>query len=284
MALRVVVMTFFHPAYRVVADWAERHGHRIVLVVTPPVGRSLRGANPLVLDLPPDADVLLTGRLRPIATPAITALAPDLVVSVAYPRLIPPEIIAVPTCGAFNVHPSLLPEGRGPNPQRAVYEGATTIGATTHRIAPEFDTGAIMSQREATLPEELTAVTFLAGWLDLMAQTLEEGVASALAGEPGRPQDAERATEARPFTIEEKLLDLTEPASVLVRKAAALNVMGPEAKVRVDGTEATVLAVRPAPGQATAPGTILDKHEDGWTVQTGTDALRIVTVVALHGQ
>lgn len=262
MALRVVVMTFFHPAYRIVADWAERHGHRIVLVVTPPAGRSLRGTNPLVLDLPPDADVLLTGRLRPIATPAITAIAPDLVISAAYPRLIPPEIIAVPKYGAFNVHPSCLPRGRGPNPQREVYEGATTIGATTHRIAPEFDTGAIMSQREAELPADLTAETFLAGWLELMAQTLEEGVARALAGEPGEKQDAERATEARPFTNEEKLLDLTEPAATLVRKTAALNVMGPEARVRIGGEERTVLDLRIDPTSS---------------VRTGTEPVRIVT-------
>lgn len=277
MALRVVVMTFFHPAYRIVADWAERNGHRIVLVVTPPVGRSRRGTNPLVLDLPPDADVLLTGRLRNIATPAIKAIEPDLLISAAYPRLIPPEIVAAPRYGAFNVHPSRLPEGRGPNPQRAVYEGATTIGATTHRIAPEFDTGAIMAQREADLPADLTAETFLAGWLDLMAQTLDEGVARALAGEPGNAQEEAQATEARPFTNEEKLLDLTEPATTIVRKTAALNVMGPEARVRVDGAEATVLAVRPTSGTAATPGTILEKHEDGWTIQTGTDALRIVT-------
>ena len=278
MALRVVVMSFFHPAYRIVADWAERHGHRIVLVVTPPLGVARRGSNPLVLDLPPGADVLLTGRLRPVALPAIASLAPDLLVSAAYPRLIPPELVAVPSYGAFNVHPSLLPEGRGPNPQRLVYEGATTIGATTHRIAPEFDTGAVMSQRSGPLPSDLTGSSFLAAWLSLMAATLEEGLARALAGEPGVPQDSSLATSAPPFTAEEKLLDLTEPAAVLVRKTAALNVMGVEARVSVDGTEAAVLSVSPVPGSSDAsPGAVVDKHTDGWTVWTGADLVRIVT-------
>jgi methionyl-tRNA formyltransferase len=279
MALRVVVMSFFHPAYRIVAEWAERHGHRIVLVVTPPVGVARRGSNPLVLDLPPDADVLLTGRLRPVALPAVASLAPDLLVSAAYPRLIPPELVAVPKHGAFNVHPSLLPEGRGPNPQRLVYEGATTIGATTHRIAPEFDTGAVMSQRSGPLPSELTASTFLAAWLELMAATLEDGVARALAGDPGVAQDSSLATSASPFTAEEKLLDLTEPSAVLVRRTAALNVMGVEARVLVDGTESAVLSVLPVRGSfaSAAAGTVVEKHADGWTVWTGTDAVRIVT-------
>ncbi|GAA2512184.1 formyltransferase family protein [Winogradskya humida] len=54
-----------------------------------------------------------------------------------YPRLIPPSLLAVPKYGAVNVHPSALPAGRGPNPARQLYEGASTLGATLHRTDAE---------------------------------------------------------------------------------------------------------------------------------------------------
>ncbi len=114
--LRIVALNAFLPGYRLVADWAEREGHEIVLVVTPPIGANRRydeSANPFVLDLPSGTDVLVTGKLRAVAAPVIASLQPDLVISAAFPRLIPPEILSIPKHGAINLHPSSLPAGRG---------------------------------------------------------------------------------------------------------------------------------------------------------------------------
>src|SRR5687767_5342642 len=99
MALRVVTLNSFLPGFKLVASWAARHGHELVLVVTTPIGTDRRydaDANPFVLDLPPGTDILVTGKLRTVAAPVIAALEPDLVVSAAYPRLIPPAILDVP--------------------------------------------------------------------------------------------------------------------------------------------------------------------------------------------
>src|SRR5207248_2661390 len=86
-------------------------------------------------------------------------------------------------------HRARRPRGRGPNPQRGVYEGEPTVGVTLHRLAPEFDTGRILSRREVARPADLTAPDLLRLWMDLSAAVLEEGVARAIAGEPGEPQD-----------------------------------------------------------------------------------------------
>ena len=148
-------MNAFLPGYAGIAAWAERNGHEIVLVVTPPTGASDRydpEATPFVLELPRTANVLVTSKLRTIAAPVIASLEPDLVISAAFPRLIPADILTLPKYGAVNVHPSPLPAGRGPNPIRLVYEGATTVAATLHRTEAEFDTGAILAQRERPLP------------------------------------------------------------------------------------------------------------------------------------
>jgi methionyl-tRNA formyltransferase len=280
MTLRVVTLNSFLPGFKLVSSWARRHGHQIVLVVTTPIGTDRRytaGANPFVLDLPTDTDVLVTGRLRTVAAPMIAALEPDLVVSAAYPRLIPAEILDVPAYGAVNLHPSALPAGRGPNPFRLVYEGATTLGATLHRTAAAFDSGPILSIRSEPLPAELTPETLYAAQARLLGAVLEEGTARALAGEPGAPQDESLASEAPGFTPAEELLDLTEPASVLLRRFAALNLLGPRARVRIDGTEALVHSLHTVPASDLPPGTDLAGHLDGWTVRTADEVVRIVT-------
>ncbi len=279
-ALRIVTMNTFLPGFQLVADWAARHGHRIVLVVTTPTGTGRRydaDGNPFVVDVPADLDVLVTGRLRTVAAPVVAALEPDLVISAAFPRLIPPEILDIPRYGALNLHPSPLPAGRGPNPIRLVYDGATTVGATLHRTAREFDTGAILSRRERPLPADLTGPALREAWTEMLTEVLEEGTAKAVAGDPGTPQDSGGATYAAAFTDAEYLVDLTEPAATVQRKTAALNVLADKARVLVGGREVVVHAAHVEPVEArTTPGTVLEEHPDGLTVQAGDDAVRLV--------
>jgi methionyl-tRNA formyltransferase len=279
--MRIVTMSAFVPSYRLLADWAERNGHEIVLVVSLPGGgrRYDADAKPLVVQLPATSSALITKDLLLTAAPVIASLEPDLVISAAFPRLIPPEILAIPKFGALNLHPSALPAGRGPNPFRLVYEGATTIGATLHRTEQDFDTGAILSQREAPLPEDLTAATLNAALFELLGQVLEEGTARALDGEPGIRQDAAQATQAPLFTEAEQVLDpATDTAAVLRRKIAALNLTAVRARVRIEGAEVLVreLDERPSSGPG-EPGTVLARHADGWTVRAADRAVRLIT-------
>lgn len=278
MALRIVTMNSFVGGFRLVSDWAARHGHQLVLAVTTPTGAGRQYAErPFVLDVPADVDVLVTGRLRSVAAPVIAALKPDLVISAAYPRLIPGEILGLATYGAINLHPSPLPAGRGPNPARLVYEGASSVGATLHRTASEFDTGAILARRERPLPPDLTGSSLFEAWSEMLAEVLEEGAARAVAGEPGEPQDESGASYAAVFTDAEQVLDLTEPAAVVARKSAALNILGDHARVRVQGRELLVHAAHVEPADvATTPGAVLEEHPDGLTVQAADDCVRLV--------
>ncbi|WP_433014818.1 methionyl-tRNA formyltransferase [Kribbella sp. CA-294648] len=280
--MRIVTMNAFLPGYTNIAGWAEEHGHEIVLVVTPPAGASDRydpAAKPFVVELPRTADVLVTGKLRTVAAPAIAALEPDLVISAAFPRLIPAEILKIPTYGAVNLHPSVLPAGRGPNPVRLVYEGATTVGATLHRTEAEFDTGAILSQRERPLPEELTGPAIFQAWREMLREVLEEGAARAFEGDPGTPQDPALASDAPMFTPEEQVLRLTEPGAVLVRKSAALNVLEPKTRVLVAGTKQSIRRIEliSAGEQSSQPGEIITYHTDGWTVRSADGVVRLYT-------
>ncbi|MEW2549906.1 formyltransferase family protein [Streptomyces sp. NPDC047002] len=274
---RIVVLSAFPANYRLVADWAERHGHEILLAVAPPGGAGRYGGGDLADELGKGVSLLVTGRLRTVAAPLIASLAPDLVISAAFPRLIPKEILDVPLHGAVNLHPTVLPAGRGPNPARLVYDGAGTIGATLHRTAAEFDTGAVLSTRECPLPERLDGPTLLARWTDLFAEVIEEGAARALRGEPGEEQDPAGASYAAPFTADEFVMDFTDTAETVRRKAAAVNVLTTRATVRLPDAEGLVRAVELADHLEGTPGTVLATHEDGWTVRAADRAVRLYT-------
>ena len=75
----------------------------------------------------------------------LRSLKPDVLVVVAYGRILPEDALSVPTYGAVNVHSSLLPKYRGAAPvQWAVLNGDTVTGVSTMYLAPEMDTGDVI--------------------------------------------------------------------------------------------------------------------------------------------
>jgi len=72
---------------------------------------------------------------------------PDIIVSVGFDHLVPPEVLNVPPVGAVNLHPSYLPHNRGKSPNVWPLVKDTPAGVTLHSMDAEFDTGAIIAQR-----------------------------------------------------------------------------------------------------------------------------------------
>jgi methionyl-tRNA formyltransferase len=95
--------------------------------------------------------VLLLGRPDLDAASVQAALAsarPDVMLSWFWPQRIPEPVLALAPRGAFGVHPSLLPRWRGPDPYFwTLLRGDEESGVTLHRLAAEYDTGAIVAQR-----------------------------------------------------------------------------------------------------------------------------------------
>jgi methionyl-tRNA formyltransferase len=284
-SLRIVSFNVFPAAYELVAVWAAAAGHRIVLVVTSPSPRGERygaGHRELITMLPPEQDVLVTTRVRRTAAPVIAALAPDLIISASFPHRIPAEVTAIPRLGAVNLHPAPLPRGRGPNPIRLVYEGDMTVAGTLHRIAPEFDAGAILSSHQRRLPDDVTGDAILEAWQELLREALDEGVDRALRGEPGAPQDEAMASYAAPFTEEERWICWDEPAQTIQRKVAALSAMRPVARAHVGGEPMLIARAQAGPPGTprTLPGTVLDRDGETFTIQTA-DGVVLVTAEPL---
>jgi methionyl-tRNA formyltransferase len=158
--------------------------HEVALVVTQPdrpVGRARQ------LTAPPVKLAAIAAGL-PVAQPEtirnnsefrfqLEAIAPDAIVVVAYGRLIPPWMLALPRLGCINLHASLLPRYRGAAPiQWAVAMGETITGNTTMLLEEGLDTGPILLQRAFAIAPELTAVELLdelaRGGAQLMVKTL----------------------------------------------------------------------------------------------------------------
>lgn len=287
--LRIVGFHVVPQAYQVFADWAERHGHRMVLVVTSPgpagsaapdtsSERYGSGVADLIAAAPRTQDVLVTTRMRTVATPVLRALAPDLIVCGSFPLRIPPEIVAIPRLGAVNCHVGPLPRGRGPNPVRLIYEGELAIGAVLHRIVPEIDAGPILSRQLRSLPEDLTTEVLWTALFEAIRAAVEEGLERTIAGEPGTPQDDTEATYAAPFTEAESWLDWTEPGRTLQRKTVALNFPAAvRARAEVAGKSWGVRRVRALAGSGRCgePGSLLDQAGSRLVVCAGDGPVEV---------
>jgi methionyl-tRNA formyltransferase len=89
----------------------------------------------------------------------LEAIAPDAIVVVAYGRIIPPWMLALPRLGCINLHGSLLPKYRGAAPiQWAVAMGDAVTGNTTMLLEEGLDTGPILLQQTIEIGPEQTAV------------------------------------------------------------------------------------------------------------------------------
>lgn len=81
----------------------------------------------------------------------------DVACVACFPRRIPSELLRVPKRGFLNVHPSMLPDYRGPSPIFwQLHEGETHTGVSIHWMDAEFDTGPLAEQRLVPLPDGIS--------------------------------------------------------------------------------------------------------------------------------
>lgn len=205
---------------------------------------------------------------------------PEIAVVVAFGRILPQNILELPTKGCINLHASLLPRYRGAAPiHRAVMNGETETGVTTMWIAAQMDAGDIILQERIPIPftanvgqiHDQLAVTgakLLVDTLDLVA-----------AGKaPRQRQDEARATYAPMLKSEEEKIVWEQPAEVIYNHVRGLNPW-PGAYTWRDGMRLKVYAAQIVDKLTTGvPGQVVSLAEDGFIVQTGKGQLLITTV------
>ena len=178
-------------------------GHDIPLVVSQPdrpVGREHQLTAPPVKQTALAAGLAITQpekiRNNQEFRAQLEAIAPEAIVVVAYGRIIPPWMLALPPLGCINLHASLLPKYRGAAPiQWAVAMGESVTGNTTMLLEEGLDTGPILLQQELPIHPDQTAADLFdvlaARGAPLVVETLKGLQSGSL---KPKPQDHAQAT------------------------------------------------------------------------------------------
>jgi methionyl-tRNA formyltransferase len=274
------------PDFAVPALDAVAREHEIVLVVAQPDKPSGRG---MQLHAPP---VALRARELglPLLQPAkvrdsqfleeLTKAAPEAGVVIAYGKILPPALLAIPPRGLFNIHASILPHYRGAAPiQRAIEHGEQTTGVSIMRVDEQLDHGPVLAiERTPIGPEERTPS--LSKRLSVLGA--EAMVAALREIERGTavetPQDHERATYAAKIEKQEGEIDWRYNAETIFNKFRAFDPWpGIFLPIRQGaGEEMLKLNAVVLTGGSAPAGEVLAIDTDGVVIACGSGALRIV--------
>ncbi len=259
-------------------------GHKVAAVYTQPDRPAGRSVAPVPTPVKVGAEqagipVRTPKTLRDPATQAeLNAYGADAFVVVAYGRLLPPEVLSIPRLGVLNVHPSLLPEYRGPSPvQQAILDGAPETGVTVMLLDEGMDTGPVLSQRSVRLQGDETAPALMARLFEEGAQLLVETLDRHSRGNiKPQPQEGARATVTKLLSREDGEIGWAMPAAHIARMVRAYGPW-PGTHTRWRGQVLKVLEVRAVAEHAGEPGAV-SVRGGGLYVATGEGALRVLSL------
>ncbi len=176
------------------------------------------------------------------AIEAIAARSPDLIVASCFPLRVPRPVRSLPRLGCLNVHPSLLPRWRGPEPVFwALRAGDEETGVTIHLMDAGWDTGPILVQERVSWPEgarlpEIERMLSERG-AELLLTAIEGLVSGRLVP---APQDDALATYAPVPRPEDYVITTDRDARWAYRFARAIAPLVPAIEVRIVASGATI--------------------------------------------
>ena len=209
----------------------EDHRYQIVAVVTQSDkarGRGLRARSSPVKLMAKSLGLKILEpekiRKNPGFLEELRKLEPDLIVVVAYGKILPTEVLNAPKFGALNIHASFLPRHRGASPiQGAILSGDKETGVTLMKMVLKMDAGPILAQsRPIKIEEDDTAETLAEKLAPVGARLLIDNLPGFFAGLlPQTPQAEALATYTKIIEKESARLDWQKTASELAREIRA---------------------------------------------------------------
>ena len=217
------------------------------------------------------------------ATELLRTLAPELLVVVAYGRILPQAFLDVAKYGSINVHGSLLPKYRGAAPiQWAVLNGDKTTGVSVQYMAAAMDAGDVIAARETEIGEFETSGELFDRLKTLGAELLAETVRKIASGSVIRvPQNEADATYTKMLDKNMSPIDWNKSPREIVKHICGLNPW-PVATTELGGVSFRVFGAEYTDTRtALAPGKIISAGKAGIEVACGGGrSLRITEVQA----
>ncbi len=168
----------------------------------------------------------------------LAATRPDLIVVSCFPWRLPNPILDLPEFGCINVHPSLLPIGRGPEPVFwTLRRGERETGTTVHLMDSGLDTGPILAQERFPVPFGVRAPDLERELAELGSRLLVETISSLRDGTvKPRPQDPTLATSAPVPVADDYLMPTNLPAAWAYGFARGVSPLGGPLAIAIGST------------------------------------------------
>lgn len=268
--------------------------HEVVLVVSKPdkpVGRHKVVTAPPVIEVARRLDLPTLqpkGMKGGSFNESLADCGAEIAVVVAYGKLIPNDLLAVPPRGFVNLHPSLLPRHRGPSPiQWTLVCGDRTTGVTTIQLDEGMDTGPILLQERLAINPTDTAETLSPRLAELGAKltvatldALEEGTVTL------RPQPEDGSNVTPMLRRNFAKVDWTMPSRQLVNRLRGFTPW-PGLYTKFRGGRLKIFGleeVRPAPSGKEDAGTVLEAGPPGIMVRCGRGSAALITEMQREGR
>lgn len=264
-------------------------GHEVCAVYTQPDKPQGRKQ---VLTAPPVKELALQ-RGIPVYQPVtlknedeqakLRALAPEVIIVVAYGKLLPKAVLDIPPRGCINVHGSLLPRWRGAAPiQWSVIAGDEKAGVTTMQMAEGLDTGDMLLTYETEIGARETAGKLFdrlaqAG-AELLLETLEK-----LDSITPQPQDDSRSCYAHMLDKQMAVIDWAKSAHEIDCLIRGLNPW-PVALTTLSGARLKIYAAEPVSGTGRPGEVLVSDPKKGLVVACGEGALALREVQLVGGK
>lgn len=213
----------------------------------------------------------------------IKNIDPDVIVVVAYGRLLPKAVLDIPKYGCVNVHGSLLPKYRGAAPiQWSVLNGDKVAGVTTMYMGVGMDTGDMLLKAETEIGGNETSGELFDRLKDIGADLLMETLEGLFEGRiTAVPQNEAEATHAPMITKEMSEVDWTKSAREIHNQIRGLNPW-PCAVTSYNGKRMKVYAAEVMEGNG-APATLF-KKDNKMCVYCGEGALVLTDIQLENGK
>ena len=216
----------------------------------------------------------------------IKALEPDILVVVAYGRILPDDILAVPKYGAINVHGSLLPKYRGAAPiQWAVLNGDKVTGVTTMYLASEMDTGDIIYTAETEIGEYETSGELFDRLKDMGAELLVKTLRDIDVGTaPRTPQDHSKASYVTMLDKSICPIDWNKTPREVLKHIYGLQPW-PVATMELEGKTVRVFAAEYTDGKTKKmPGAVVSTDKGGLEIACAGGETLLITELQAPGK